>query len=161
MMEHQVTRALTRDDGAWARAWMKLVPRVTRRLSRRGASSENGVRFAARQLVLTCDLVDTPAVGADIPPCTAWGEVLALMEADQTLAPIAAMLREQIEGETVPDWARTARMLGVPLEVMDQLGVLPTLDDLGGPVTMDAVIFDEDGDRVTVIDAAMAVAGVS
>jgi hypothetical protein len=128
---------------------------VTRRLSRRGASSENGVRFAARQLVLTCDLVDTPAIGAAIPPSTAWGEALALMEADQTLAPIAAMLREQIEGEDVPDWARTSQMLGVPLEVMDQLGVLPTLDAQGAPVTMDAVIFDEEGERITVIDATM------
>src|SRR5690606_17582164 len=144
MMEHQIITALTRDDGGWTRAWMKLVPRVTRRLSRRGASSENGVRFAARQLVLTCDLVDTPAVGADILPGTAWGEVLALMEADQTLAPIAAMLREQIEGNDVPDWARTAQMLGVPLDVMDQLGVLPALDGQGGPVPLDTVICDEE-----------------
>ena len=155
MMEHQVTRALTRDDNAWARAWMKLVPRVTRRLSRRGASSENGVRFAARQLVLTCDLVDTPAAGTDIPHGTSWGEVLALMEADQTLAPIAAMLREQIEGESLTDWARMAQMLGVPLEVVDQLGVLPTLDAQGDPVTMNSVIFDEEGERITVIDATM------
>lgn len=155
MMEHQVLAALTRDDSGWARAWMKLVPRVTRRLSRRGASSENGVRFAARQLVLTCDLVDTPAIGAAIPPGTVWGEVLALMESDQNLEPIAALLREQIAGETVPDWARTAQMLGLPLEVMDQLGVLPTLDAQGDPVTMDAVIFDEEGERVTVIDATM------
>lgn len=158
MMEHQVVTALTRDDSAWARTWMKLVPRVTRRLSRRGASSENGVRFAARQLVLTCDLVDTPAVGPDIPPGTAWGEVLALMEADQTLAPIAAMLREQIEGVSFPDWARTAQILGVPLEVMDQLGVLPTLDDQGHAVTMDAVIFDETGERLTVIDTSVTAA---
>ncbi len=83
------------------------------------------------------------------------------MEADQTLAPIAAMLREQIEGEDVPDWARTAQMLGVPLEVMDQLGVLPTLDDQGDPVTMDAVIFDEEGERITVIDASKAAAEAS
>ena len=40
IMEHQVTRALTRDDTSWSRAWMKLVPRVTQRLSRRGASAE-------------------------------------------------------------------------------------------------------------------------
>jgi hypothetical protein len=158
MMEHQVLAALTRDDSGWARAWMKLVPRVTRRLSRRGASSENGVRFAARQLLLTCDLVDTPAVGSDIPPGTAWGEVLALMEADQNLAPIAAMLREQIEGANIPDWARTAQRLGVPLEVMDQLGVLPTLDDQGDPVPLDTIIFDEEGERITVIDASMTAA---
>ncbi|MEC8582797.1 MAG: hypothetical protein VXZ18_18850, partial [Pseudomonadota bacterium] len=68
---------------------------------------------------------------------------------------------EQIEGETVPDWARTAQMLGVPLEVMDQLGVLPRLDAQGAPVTMDAVIFDEEGERITVIDATMTAAEAS
>jgi hypothetical protein len=68
------------------------------------------------------------------------------------------MLREQIEGVSFPDWARTAQILGVPLEVMDQLGVLPTLDDQGHAVTMDAVIFDETGERLTVIDTSMTAA---
>ena len=156
MMEHQVIAALTRDDTAWSRAWMKLVPRVTRRLSRRGASSENGVRFAARQLVLTCDLVDTPVAGAIIAVGAAWGEVLALMDADQSLAPIAAMLREQIAGTSVPDWERTAQMLGLPLEVMDQLGILPTLDGQGDPALLGAVTVEEEGDRMTTIDPRMA-----
>jgi hypothetical protein len=38
---------------------------------------------------------------------------------------------------------------------MDQLGVLPTLDAQGDPVTMNSVIFDEEGERITVIDATM------
>lgn len=63
ILEHQVIGALQRDDNAWTRLWMALVPRVTKRVSRRGASSEDGVRFAARQVVLTCDLVDTPPSG--------------------------------------------------------------------------------------------------
>ena len=57
VMEHQVMAALTRERSDWSRVWMKLVPRVSRRLSRRGASVEKGVRFAARQIVLTCDLI--------------------------------------------------------------------------------------------------------
>ena len=43
--------ALIRERTPWSRVWMKLVPRVSRRLSRRGASVEKGVRFAARQIV--------------------------------------------------------------------------------------------------------------
>ena len=77
------------------------------------------------------------------------------MEADQTLAPIAAMLREQIEGVSLPDWAQAAQMLGMPLDIVDQLGVLPTLDEQGDPVRLDAIIFDEEGDRMTTIDASM------
>jgi len=148
IMEHQVVASLTRDDSAWSRAWMKLVPRVTKRLSRRGASSENGVRFAARQLVLTCDLVDTPVGDDTIAPNSAWGEVLALMATDAALAPIASILRTEIEGAPLSDWRRAAATLGVPLEVADQIGIGPvsSLDDdptplhevavTGGPETI-------------------------
>jgi len=131
IMEHQVVAALTRDDSAWSRAWMKLVPRITKRLSRRGASAENGVRFAARQLILTCDLVDTPGIGGAIAPNSAWGEVLALMAADDALAPIASILRAEIEGAPLADWRRAAATLGVPLDVADQIGIGPvsSLDD--------------------------------
>jgi len=123
-----VTRALTRDDTAWSRAWMKLVPRITRRLSRRGASSENGIRFAARQLVLTCDLVDTPVAGGTIAPNSAWGDVLVLMEADPILANIASLLRAEMAGRPLADWRRAAETLGVPLEVADQIGIGPVVD---------------------------------
>lgn len=150
LMEHQIVTALTRDDNAWSRVWMKLVPRIQRRLSRRGASAENGVRFAARQLVLTCDLVDTPPIGTQIEAGTAWGEALAAMEADQALAPIAAMIRAEIEGETISDWQQAAQMLGIPLEVMDRLGVMPTLDLAGVPVAVGEVVLDENGRTMTI-----------
>lgn len=150
MMEHQVVAALTRDNNEWSRVWMKLVPRIQRRLSRRGASAENGVRFAARQLVLTCDLVDTPPIGAQIEAGTAWGDALAAMEADEALAPIAGMLRAEIEGETVPEWEQAAQMLGIPLEVVDQLGFMPTLDLEGDPVAVGEVVLAEDGRTMTI-----------
>ena len=128
IMEHQVTTCLNRDDNPWSRAWMKLVPRVTRRISRRGASAENGVRFAARQLILTCDLVDAPIAGGETQESSAWGEVLALMDADPSLAGIASVLRAEIEGALVADWRRTAQELGIPLEVAEHIGIGPVSD---------------------------------
>lgn len=145
IMEHQVTRALTCDDNAWSRAWMKLVPRVTQRLSRRGASSENGIRFAARQLVLTCDLVDTPVAGDTIVPNSAWGEALALMEADPILANIANLLRTEIGGTALADWRQAAETLGIPLEVANQIGIGPIADleaDLQPPSDVTFADFD-------------------
>ncbi|MCI5078716.1 hypothetical protein [Oricola sp.] len=150
LMEHQVVAALTRDDNEWSRVWMKLVPRIQRRLSRRGASAENGVRFAARQLVLTCDLVDTPPFGAEIEAGTAWAYALCAMEADPELAPIAGMLRAEIAGASVPDWEQAARMLGIPLEVVDQLGVMPTLDLAGDPVVLGDIRLLEEGRTMTI-----------
>lgn len=150
LMEHQVVAVLTRDDNAWSQVWMKLVPRIQRRLSRRGASAENGVRFAARQLVLTCDLVDTPPIGAAPEAGTAWGDVLAAMEGDAALAPIAAMLRAEVAGASVSNWEQAAQMLGIPLEVTDQLGVVPSFDLAGDPVVLGGVVFAEDGRTMTI-----------
>jgi hypothetical protein len=141
IMEHQVTRALTRDDNPWSRAWMKLVPRVIQRLSRRGASSENGIRFAARQLVLTCDLVDTPVAGDTIAPNSAWGEALALMETDPILANIPNLLRTEIDGTALADWRRAADALGIPLEVANHIGIGPIADLEADPQPLSDVTF--------------------
>jgi len=142
LMEHQVVCVLNRDDNDWSRAWMKLVPRVMRRLSRRGASAENGVRFAARQLVLTCDLVDTPTRGSTIEPDTAWGDVLAAMETDEALQPIAGLLRAELEGQPIADWRRAAHMLGIPLQVADQMGLGPVLDLASDPEAFTSAAID-------------------
>jgi hypothetical protein len=117
---------------------MKLVPRISRRLSRRGASVEKGVRFAARQIVLTCDLIEAPTDGAAISAGTAWADLLSVMAEDADLAPIAAILRSEIEGMPLADWRRAANMLGIHLESADAIGLGPVLD-----LSEDPQIFDE------------------
>ena len=138
IMEHQIMAALTRERSDWSRVWMKLVPRVSRRLSRRGASVEKGVRFAARQIVLTCDLIEAPSDGAAIADGTAWADVLGVMASDADLATIAAMLRSEIEGDPLADWRRAANMLGIHLETTDAIGLGPVLD-----LSEDPHIFEE------------------
>ncbi len=128
LMEHQVMAALTRERSDWSRVWMKLVPRISRRLSRRGASVEKGVRFAARQIVLTCDLIEAPSDGATITDGTAWADLLGVMGSDADLAPIAVMLRSEIEGTPLADWRRAANMLGIHIETADAIGLGPLLD---------------------------------
>mgnify|MGYP001029004588 CR=1 FL=1 len=150
IMEHQVLRALNRDDNPWSRVWMKLVPRITRSLSRRGASAENGVRFAARQLVLSCDLVDTPVSGGSVAPNSAWGELLALMAADPALAGIASLLRAEIEGELLDEWRRAAEALGVPLEVADQIGIGPETGIADDPSSLTEIIVEGDPQPVVI-----------
>ena len=156
MMEHQVLSVLNRDDNLWSRVWMKMVPRVTRRLSRRGASADNGIRFAARQLVLACDLIDEPVAGYAQQAGTAWHDLLAAMTADGVTSPIAAMLRAMIVDEPLPEWQAVAQILGNPLSVLDQLGDLPVLDEEGNPVTAEAVtILQEGGQEVTLEDTML------
>jgi hypothetical protein len=150
ILEHQVVRALNRDDNPWSRVWMMLVPRITRSLSRRGASAENGVRFAARQLVLSCDLIDTPIAGADVAPGTAWGQLLGLMEADPALAGIASVLIAEIEGDLVAEWRRAAEALGVPLEVADQIGIGPTTGPDDDPAPLSSIVLEGGAGPVTI-----------
>jgi len=155
MLEHQCVAALIRDNTPWATIWMNLVPRVTRRLSRRGASSDHGLRFAARQIVLTCDLVDTPARTADLSDSSAWGLALAAMDADANLARIANMLRAEIDGGGLADWQIIAQSLGLTDVGVRNIGLEPALDENGDPVQLDVVLIDED-DAITTIDAAFA-----
>ncbi|MFM8745986.1 MAG: hypothetical protein ACKOED_04885 [Aestuariivirga sp.] len=139
MMEHQVIAALTRECSGWSRVWMKLVPRVKRRLSRRGASAEGGVRFAARQIVLTCDLIEAPAGGAAIVAGSAWADVLTVMEEDAALKPIADLLRLTIEGAGVAEWKRAANMLGIHKATAKAIGLGPVLDEGADPASVAAV----------------------
>lgn len=138
LMEHQVMAALTRERNDWSRVWMKLVPRISRRLSRRGASVEKGVRFAARQIVLTCDLIEAPADGAAVAAGTAWADLLSVLEEDADLAPIARMLRSEIEGAPLADWRRAANIMGIHLKTADAIGLGPVLD-----LSEDPQIFEE------------------
>jgi hypothetical protein len=139
LMEHQVMAALTRERSNWSRVWMKLVPRISRRQSRRGASVEKGVRFAARQIVLTCDLIEVPTDGAAIGEGTAWADLLGVIEGDADLAPIAQMLRSEIEGTPLADWRRAANMLGIHLETANAIGLGPMLDLSEDPQTLEKI----------------------
>ena len=156
LIEHQVIAALTRERTDWSRVWMKFVPRITRRLSRRGASAENGVRFAARQLVLTCDLIDTPTDGAPIADGTAWADFLTVVAADEALQPIGAMLREVIEGQAVVDWQRMANLLGITREAATAIGIGPGVDGADAAAPVVEVNVDADRDPDMTITAAEA-----
>lgn len=147
IIEHQAVAALTRERSDWSRVWMKLVPKITKRLSRRGASSEKGVRFAARQITITCDLIEAPTVGGPVPAGGTWADLLAVMGADPQLGPIADMLRAEIEGDTLADWRRAANMLGIELETADAIGLGPVMDLTDDPALLQAVVIrDELGD---------------
>ncbi|MBB4042017.1 hypothetical protein GGR34_003702 [Microvirga flocculans] len=106
-MQRQVMRALMDPLDPWAELFKEFTGRVIRTMGRRGASSEQGVRFAAKQLVLVCDPIPEPDFGEKIPPDSPWGRLIALMEADPNLVIYAQVLREEIEnGDDLPSWRR-------------------------------------------------------
>ena len=125
IMEHQIMAALIRERTPWSRVWMRLVPVVKDITSKRAASSEGGVRYAARQIIITCDLISAPTDGGAIVDGSTWADTLAVFEADSQMAPIGQLLRTTITGEPLAEWRRDANRLGVPLAVADAIGLGP------------------------------------
>ena len=128
ILEHQIIAALSFERTAWSRVFMHLVPTVKSRQSRRGASAEGGVRFAARQIAITCDLIEAPVAGAAIPADGTWADVMAVMSDDDDLKPIGQLLRSIIEGDEIADWRRAANILGIHASTAINLGLGPGLD---------------------------------
>jgi len=155
LTEAQVIRALTHERTEWGAVWMMMVPRIMQRVSRRGASTENGARFAARQVVLSCDLVNDPVPGQPPAAGTSWGRLLAAMEGDAALAPVAKILRAQIE-EDRADWRVAADALGIHEATADALGIGPELgvaEPEDDPADAATEIATTDGFSITEEDA--------
>jgi len=152
LIEAQVIRTLTGEANDWASIWMAFAPRIMQRISKRGASTEDGARFAARQLVLSCDLLADPVPGAEPDAGSAWGRLLAAMDADPAMSGIAHILRAQIISDRA-EWRTIADALGISEQAADQIGVGPLLDlpnldpELAAEVFVDA---EKDGGDMTI-----------
>jgi hypothetical protein len=129
VIEHQVMRAF-QTSGVWPDLFRRLVPRMTNRLSRRGADA-SGTRWAARQITITCDTLAEPVGGESLAAGTVWADLLAAMEADIALAPIAPLIRGVIDGDA-REWRRGAAMLGIGEDVAEVIGIAPMVTDENG-----------------------------
>ena len=125
IMDHQIERALFDEGTEWSSIFMALVPRIHSKASRRGASGERGVRFAARQIVYKLDPISSPMPGAAVDESLPYGRLLAAMEADADLADYGTFLRGIIEDPTKPDWKRAAEAIGITRADADAIGIGP------------------------------------
>jgi hypothetical protein len=142
IIEHQVTRALLA-DGTWPELFRRFVPVIHSRLSRRGADA-SGVRWAARQITITVDMLAEPVGGDLLQAGLVWGDFVAAMQADTGLAPIAPLIRGIIAGDA-RDWARGAAMLGISKDIALAAGFAPmTEDEDGGGINVADIALVED-----------------
>lgn len=138
---HQIGEALMGGTGAWSKLWRKFAFTVTQIVARRGASAETGVRFAARQIVVSCNILSDPVRGEPMP--AAWTELLAAMDADAELAGLSGVVRFAIEGDVLmtPE-ALVASTFGIAESAVDAMGLTPIRDLAGEPVLVEEVITD-------------------
>jgi hypothetical protein len=135
VMGRQLFRALLTDATPWSDLWRRCVLNVDSVVARRGGASEQGVRFASRQYVFSCRTLAEPYFGD--PVSGFWADLLALMEDDDDLAPLATVLRKEIETPTgLPEWAKFAAALGVSGDTVSRIGVggIPVFGKPGDPI---------------------------
>lgn len=125
LVERQVLAELAGGSTVWAQLWRDFVPTVHKRLSRQGGSAKDAVRFAARQIVLTVDLLHDPLPGQVLPAESAWLRALDTMDATPELAVLARIIRTQLTEAGSADWRTDAAALGLNLSTMDELGHAP------------------------------------
>ncbi|MBB4287670.1 hypothetical protein [Roseospira goensis] len=98
LLDRQIRRALMDPDDPWAGLWRALVIDIAVVRTQRGASADQGTRFAGRQIELQVRTLAEPRSG--VTASGVWADLLARLEADAALAPLAPVLRAEIEGDT-------------------------------------------------------------
>lgn len=146
LIERQILRALQFEAGGWSEIWRNLVVKVRKVESQRGAGLKEGVRFAARQLVLTVEPLAEPGFGEE--PRGVWRKFLDQLAQEPTLAPLGALLEAEFTGQALPDWRIAQGLLGLTLEGVQGIGLAPPYDADpidGGPLLQQVRIRSTDG----------------
>jgi hypothetical protein len=109
LMARQISVALLDAQAPWAEIWRRLISKVGRVASRRGASAEKGERFAGRQIEIEVTPYADPAIG--LRPGALWQSFLAQLESDPdtALKALGPVIRRQIVGETLVDELQSLR----------------------------------------------------
>lgn len=137
VIERQIKMALTDPNNPWAEIWKGLVVGIDQWSSTRGASTKEGARYAARQLVIRLQPVDDPVPGAAAKG--AWKAFLEAIEAesahggDRDLGPTPALLRALIEGKEMAPEVRAAMENGWTQGVTSALGIGRWRREIEGP----------------------------
>lgn len=114
----------TRPEAGWAELWRQIVHGVTEVSVVRGADSQNGARFAAKQISLTVDTLGEPAPGEGL--VYGWQDIVEAFEADDDLAGFGALIRSELESPVgQPAWAIAQAQLGLTREGVAALGLGP------------------------------------
>ena len=117
-MGRQVFRALSDPEDPWADLFRTFVTsgglKVTQR---RGAGTDKGTRFSARQIIFSVDPAHEPYFGED-PAYEPWGRLIELMGTDEELAPFGDLLAAEIKGAALPSWQVVQASLGLSQTAM-------------------------------------------
>lgn len=147
LIERDVVRALLDPRSAWGDIWRRLAVRATRWRSTRGASTEEGIRYAARQIVIELDALSEPVPGGDEPDGV-WEDFIAAVSADpdEDFAALAPILSAAITGAALTEEEREQIALGLTnagrMAFADTAPALDRADDGEEPAILQEVVID-------------------
>lgn len=123
LMVRAIHRGLLADDGVWPELWRNFVFGVEKVGVRRAADTKDGVRFAARQLVLSCFALAEPGFGAAV--AGPWEKLLTAMRAESGMAPLADVIGQAIAGGPMSGWRQAQAALALTREGVRGIGLAP------------------------------------
>lgn len=134
VLSRQISACLFgRGGGAWGIVFRKFVTGTSEVVSRRGIQSKEGARIAARQTVYSISAMAEPPFDQPVAADTPLGAFLAAAAADPQTVPLAALIREVIEGRPV-GWSETYSVAAMIAGLSDELGQAIGVSALGGGV---------------------------
>lgn len=144
LVDRQIRRCLSGDLTTWAALWRDLVLRTLKVESQRGAGVKDGVRFAARQLVLTIETLREPEFGR--APHGVWARFLEALEAEADLAPLAELMQAEIRGQALPDWRQIQALFALTEEAARGIGIATLYDDpIENPPLLERITIENAG----------------
>ncbi|WP_051651369.1 hypothetical protein [Brevundimonas bacteroides] len=149
LLERQVLRVLQADGSPWPELWRSMIGRVRKVECQRGAGFKEGVRFAARQLLLTVQPLPEPGFGRAAEGI--WRRVLDALQGEPDLQDLVPLLEAEISGEALPDWRVAQGLLGLTREGVEGIGLAPPFDAAlseDAPLLSRITIAGDDADRV-------------
>jgi hypothetical protein len=155
IMGRQALRALFAADGFWADLFRSFVTSVKTIESVRGAEVKNGIRYAARALVITVDTIADPPFGQPPEEGTPWAVIIASMKADARLAKLGALLEAEASGAAA-DWKVAKAALGLTADEALAMGIVPLVEDDGQAEPATQFIVEQDGFADFIVDASNA-----
>ena len=150
IFEDQVLSALMGAE-QWALSFRKLMPVFKNYSSRRGAQAESGIRFAARQLVISGDQLDRPTDGS-ANSHVVLSEILPMLDAVTRLSPCAKLIRQQLSGSASTDWDKLLKETGFTGNTPIAIGI--ALEDgviSGSPIETITVEDEDQGSDIVIV----------
>lgn len=128
IMVRQIWRALLAGDNEWSQLFRIFFTKFDKVILRRGAGGSDGVRYAARQIIIEGQTLGEPYYGVtELSASNVWTRLFTAMAAVPDLEPLARVLRGEIENPELVDLDAMAAALGTTPAMAAMIGGAETL----------------------------------